>query len=256
MNNFHICNLCGNLYKKKKPNSHIIPKQLFNDFKKRNNWPKFASSVSHNIMQREPVEFFLCDECEKKFNPYETEFAKLIKNPIYSNNVHKLIINDDIKMCLLSIFWRIIKCWHINKKKYGKLNNFEINKLLSYELNWKDALVKENVNLASNFHSWIFPIDWLNDDEFGRLKYFRENPGFIADFEYHDQGNHKGYFTFYCLVDKLLLFASDSYALFCKSSCSTHRNEIDDSNVGLPLCILDRIYSYYCHIKERKNGSI
>lgn len=91
--------------------SHSIPKFAFDWVKETSSTPFLREINDVNIRHQDgPKQHLLCDTCEGKLSVYEDEFAvnvfKRIAN--YRKQAQKLHINEDMRIAILSIFWRAL----------------------------------------------------------------------------------------------------------------------------------------------------
>ena len=244
-----ICEYCGKEYSSNKPASHVVPRMFFAEYKRAHGRPRFLSYMDAKPRQTDMKDYLLCPECEGIFSRYETKFAEEIKNPIYKGDCDRLQITKEVRWCTLSILWRILLS-HVLKKEGGKGSNFvdEDYATLKKEADkWKSLLQDEDHRSIENMRMHIVPVDWI--DKSPLVELWKKTPGFIAHASYHAQESDPGhgYHYVFCIVEKLMIFASIPPIFSNPKCCCLVNEEIEknDKLLLLPGPIENALFSYF-----------
>lgn len=246
----HVCAYCGKKYVAKKPFSHIIPKQFFRRFKKDIDNKDAYSTYYHRLTQREPMEYLLCHDCEEVFCKWENKFAREITDKIYGKTLPaKLRIDLDVKLCAVSILWRMLHCWAVSdKSKQGSFNNHDIEYLTTYERKWFDILKNQRDFQIEEANIFVIPVDCIENCNQAILDY-KKYPGIMANIVYEDQGDNKGYFCIRCLAHKILFFAYLPSIYTIPKGFSIHNETIELRKTIMPKPIEKVFVDYYENAK-------
>lgn len=241
----HVCAYCGKEYVAKKPFSHIIPKQFFRRFKMGINNKDMYSTYYHRKTQREPIEFLLCHDCEEVFCKWENKFASEITDKIYGKTLpSKLYIDVDVKLCALSILWRVLHCWVVsNTTKKGSLNDHDIEYLTACERKWFDILKQQRDFQIEEADIFVIPVDCIENSNQDICDY-KKYPGIMANIVYEDQGDNKGYFCLRCLAHKILFFAYLPSIFTIPKGFSIHNATIEVKKTTMPKPIVEVFVNY------------
>lgn len=91
--------------------SHLIPRFVYEWIKNTSKTPYIRSSENINQrLQDGPKFYLLCEECEQFLSKLEDEFAKNFFKKIanYRNQSTTLMVTENMKTLILSVFWRCL----------------------------------------------------------------------------------------------------------------------------------------------------
>jgi hypothetical protein len=145
-NSKKLCALCENCQDLKE--SHIIPAFIFKWIKETSATGYLRSSVKPNLrVQDGKKNDLLCENCEKRFNQYETNFAneifypyvskELSKNQITTNTITYFKYQDWLLRFAISVQWRILITSQIIIDKLATKQSKILKSFISI---WRDFL--------------------------------------------------------------------------------------------------------------------
>ncbi|WP_176506207.1 hypothetical protein [Pseudomonas urethralis] len=91
--------------------SHSIPKFAYDWLKKSSRTPYIRHSSDVNVRHQDgPKEYLLCGKCEGKLSVWEKILAEKLFRKIanYRKQPEKVVVTEEIKLAVLSIFWRAL----------------------------------------------------------------------------------------------------------------------------------------------------
>lgn len=187
-----VCRLCKNNVKL--VDSHIIPKLFYNKLKKDSFTGYLRDSDNPNIRRQDGEKVkFLCEECEKKFNYFETWFSNSIYNDVYNN---KGLISFDAKdkeinYFILSVCWRVLQL--LKEKGIKELNPDEYEIIDQKLETWRNALLNQDFKIINDQNQFVIPT--------AKLSYFKNDPlrvknNILNDFHFYSDGNKRTAYVF------------------------------------------------------------
>ncbi len=144
--NFNECQLCGD-DQSPLQESHLVPKFV-------SDWIKETSKTGFIRAMDNPEERLqdgfkipmLCTKCERKFSNWEGKFAEHIFKRIanYRKQTESFTISDDHILCLISIFWRLLKYNSLTQTDLWDCDKAAYEVLLA---KFKDCILKGDCNV-------------------------------------------------------------------------------------------------------------
>jgi hypothetical protein len=90
--------------------SHILPAFLFRWLRETGGTPHIRHSTNPNVRVQDGLKVpMLCDECEKHFNRYETDFSKRLFYPVSEDSALVVPYGEWLLRYCVSVSWRILR---------------------------------------------------------------------------------------------------------------------------------------------------
>jgi len=151
------CSLCGE--SKDLRLGHVIP-QFVIKWQKESSATGFirSSPVVNRRSQDGPKEHFLCDDCESRFNGWETLVANRIFHPLNRREAHVFQYQSWLLKFAVSISWRALS-WY--RRADGTEYSHEAEGLMTEALGTWKAFLLDRVDDLRSFHQHMILFDGI-----------------------------------------------------------------------------------------------
>jgi len=140
--------------------SHIVPKMFYDYIKSNSLTGGMRMTITPNRRVEDGLKLrFLCKECEKTFNEFETYFANKFYYP-FTNDSHAVIESDDDKLryFILSMAWRCLQYdFEFDKEMLEDFTDNEIIILRNTLNQWRIWLLNKDFNSIKEVTSYMIP---------------------------------------------------------------------------------------------------
>lgn len=149
------CSLCGE--SKDLRLGHIVP-QFVIKWQKESSATGFirSSPVVNRRSQDGPKEHFLCEDCESRFNSWETLVANRIFHPLNRREAHVFQYRSWLLKFAVSISWRVLS-WY--KRADGTEYSHDAEELMTEALGTWKAFLLDQVHDLAPFHQHMILFD-------------------------------------------------------------------------------------------------
>ncbi|MGG7058327.1 hypothetical protein ACQPUZ_08515 [Clostridium tertium] len=178
-----ICRLCEE--EKELVDSHIMPKMFFKKLKRATKAKSIIEVSKPYDKEQDGLKLpFLCNECEKLFNEYETYFSNKFLKKASDDIQHIYDTKDDrLRYLILSIAWRYLKYTYESDEKVRSYNTKkELEMIEDVIENWEGMLYNKKIQDIRNIQMHFIPIN--------KLRIFDNNPEAIYDNIFMDFRSH------------------------------------------------------------------
>ena len=89
--------------------SHIIPKFVFRLQRERSVTPLRSHLIPDRPVQDSRKLYFLCNECEERFSPWENTFKREVYDPLHAGTLHSVRYGPWLLKFAVSLSWRALR---------------------------------------------------------------------------------------------------------------------------------------------------
>jgi len=159
------CRLCG--VPSELQESHVVPAFVYKWLKETSatGFIRFGQNPNKRV-QDGYKEYWLCRDCEKRLNAWETKFATNIFHPINENGGQRIRYGEWLLKFCISVSWRTL----LKLKEFG-LEHFTEPQRAAADgalTTWAKCLLGEQPNPGS-FEQHLLPLDAIEDTSAGNL---------------------------------------------------------------------------------------
>lgn len=151
------CAFCGEA--KTLKNSHVLPAFVFRWFKSDGGHIRHTDAPNKRV-QDGPKLYWLCSDCEKIFERYETEFSKKLFHPWLSGTMQVPYSDWLIKFCT-SVSWRILK-YARDHNPEAKYSDEQLTLLDESEERWR-LFLQGKVPHPARFEQHLLITDFVEE---------------------------------------------------------------------------------------------
>lgn len=148
--------------------SHIIPAFAYR-------WLRDTSGTGHIRLGATPNKrvqdgykrYWLCSDCESKFNLWETRFATRIFHPYSSGTSSSFRYSKYLLNFCVSVSWRVLRFYR-EETTFSDWTHDSIQQLDEAEKTWKDVLLGTRPN-PGHFEQHILPCDAIESHTYSKI---------------------------------------------------------------------------------------
>lgn len=162
----NICRLCNKESELRE--SHIIPSFVFKWLKETSGTGFIRFGHNPNLRTQDGHKpYWLCDDCESRFNSWETEFANTVFHPLNKDESMQFSYGPWLLKFAVSVSWRVLSYFVEDRELEHFPDELKIktNKALS---KWKDYLLDRCPHPAQ-FEQHMMPFDRLESFDYPNM---------------------------------------------------------------------------------------
>jgi len=159
------CAFCGE--HKSLRDSHVLPAFVFRWLRGRSGPGHIRNSENVNRRVQDGLKFFwLCDDCEGRFNRYETPFATKVFHPWHSGERRLAYQAWLLKFCV-SVSWRVLK-FARGRNKDAPYSDEQQTLMDDAEVRWR-AFLKDEATHPGKFEQHLLIFDIVESTNISNL---------------------------------------------------------------------------------------